>query len=452
MSCLPLVRRRPTRFDTEGSLITTVTTAEASADDERCVVCGTDTHTDTIHVAALDLLGRELGDREFVTTPAGYAAALAFLTSFGVVWVVGIEGGSYGAGFARAAAAVKDESVEALRALNNARRSAVKARTVAMNQIQQMLITAPSLVREKYRALTDTRPIKIELCHVTGRLAADHSYRRSVSRAREPLALKVNIETRVSGGVLVADGSSIEWTEATWNPTTGCDRVSTGCDHCYALTLAKRLKAMGAEKYQNDGDARSSGPGFGVTVHPSALRIPYRWRTSRLVFVNSMSDLFHAKVPIEFVQQVFEVMADTPRHTYQVLTKRPHRLARLAAKLTFPSNVWIGTSVENAEVLSRADALREVPAALRFLSCEPLLGSLRGIDLGGIGWVIAGGESGPSHRPVRPEWVSELRDACEARTVPFFFKQWGGRTPKAGGRLLDERVHDDMPARLLATA
>lgn len=250
----------------------------------------------------------------------------------------------------------------------------------------------------------------------------------------------------------MADGSSIEWTEATWNPTTGCDRISTGCDHCYALALAKRLKAMGAEKYQNDGDPRTSGPGFGVTAHPQALRIPYRWRTSRLVFVNSMSDLFHAKVPTEFVQQVFAVMADTPQHTYQVLTKRPQRLARIASKLTFPDNVWIGTSVENAEVFDRIDALRRVPAAVRFLSCEPLLGSLRGISLDGIGWVIAGGESGPNHRLVQPEWVSGLRDACEARAVPFFFKQWGGRTPKAGGRVLDGRVHDDMPARQLASA
>jgi protein gp37 len=253
-------------------------------------------------------------------------------------------------------------------------------------------------------------------------------------------------------GVVVADGSSIEWTEATWNPTTGCDRISTGCDHCYALTLAKRLKAMGAEKYQNDGDPRTSGPGFGVTVHPSALQVPYRWRSSRLVFVDSMSDLFHGKVPTEFVQQVFQVMAGTPQHTYQVLTKRPHRLARIASELMFPDNVWIGTSVENAGVFDRVDSLREVPAAVRFLSCEPLLGSLRRIDLAGIGWVIAGGESGPNHRPVQPEWVSELRDACDARAVPFFFKQWGGRTPKAGGRLLDGRVHDAMPAPQRATA
>ncbi len=218
------------------------------------------------------------------------------------------------------------------------------------------------------------------------------------------------------------------------------------------VTLAKRLKAMGAEKYQNDGDPRTSGPGFGVTVHAASLRIPHRWRSSRLVFVDSMSDLFHAKVPTEFVQQVFGVMADTPRHTYQVLTKRPHRLARIASELTFPDNVWIGTSVENADLLDRIDALREVPAAVRFPSCEPLLGSLRGIDLDGIGWVIAGGESGPNHRPIQPEWVSELRDACETRAVPFFFKQWGGRTPKAGGRVLDGQVHDAMPARRLATA
>lgn len=251
----------------------------------------------------------------------------------------------------------------------------------------------------------------------------------------------------MSDGVHVADGSSIEWTEATWNPTTGCDRVSIGCDNCYALTLAKRLKAMGANKYQNDGDSRTSGPGFGVTTHSSALGIPYRWRAPRLVFVNSMSDLFHAKVPTKFVEEVFEVMADTPQHTYQVLTKRPLRLARIAPGLTFPSNLWVGTSIESADVLGRVDALRSVPAALRFLSCEPLLGSLKGIKLDGIEWVIAGGESGPQHRPLRAEWVRELRDECAAKAVPFFFKQWGGRTPKAGGRLLDGKLHNAMPAR-----
>ena len=248
----------------------------------------------------------------------------------------------------------------------------------------------------------------------------------------------------------MADGSAIEWTEATWNPTTGCDRISAGCDHCYALTLSKRLKAMGAPKYQNDGDPRTSGPGFGITIHPNTLHIPYGWREPRMVFVNSMSDLFHARVPISFVRDVFAVMADTPHHTYQVLTKRSHRLVRLADRLEWPDNVWIGVSIEDGDQLLRADHLRQVSAAVRFLSCEPLLGPLDNLDLTGIGWVIAGGESGPGWRPVDPSWVADLRDACTAVDVPFFFKQWGGRTPKAGGRLLDGVLWDEMPGPLPA--
>ncbi|MGI9000770.1 MAG: DUF5131 family protein [Pseudonocardia sp.] len=241
--------------------------------------------------------------------------------------------------------------------------------------------------------------------------------------------------------------SGIEWTETTWNPTTGCDRVSEGCDHCYALTLARRLKAMGSAKYQNDGDPRTSGPGFGVTVHDDALSAPLRWREPRLVFVNSMSDLFHARVPAEFTSKVFGVMAATPWHTYQVLTKRSTRLRRLAHELPWPPNVWMGVSVENQAAGHRVDDLRTVPAAVRFLSCEPLLGPVDGLDLTGIGWVIAGGESGPAARAMDPAWVTDLRDACLAAGVPFFFKQWGGRTPKAGGRLLDGRTWDQMPSR-----
>ena len=248
----------------------------------------------------------------------------------------------------------------------------------------------------------------------------------------------------------MADGSSIEWTEATWNPTTGCDRISAGCDNCYALTLAKRLKAMGAAKYQNDGDPRTSGPGFGIAVHSDALTVPYSWRQPRLVFVNSMSDLFHAKVPLAFVRQVFEVMAETPQHTYQLLTKRSRRVRLLADQLDWPENLWLGVSVESAETMSRIDDVRHVPAAVRFLSCEPLLGPLDSLDLTGIGWVIAGGESGPRHRPMDPAWVTGIRDACQAADVPFFFKQWGGRTPKAGGRTLDGQTWDEMPNRLLA--
>ncbi|MFE2104987.1 DUF5131 family protein [Kitasatospora sp. NPDC059463] len=245
----------------------------------------------------------------------------------------------------------------------------------------------------------------------------------------------------------MSDRSSIEWTEATWNPTTGCDRVSAGCDNCYALVLARRLKAMGAAKYQADGDPRTSGPGFGLTVHRDALEVPRRWRSSRMVFVNSMSDLFHAKVPLSFVRDVFAVIAETPQHTYQVLTKRSVRLRRVAERLDWPANLWMGVSVEGAGHLGRVNDLRGVPAAVRFLSLEPLLGPLPGLELAGIGWVIAGGESGPGHRPMDPRWVLEIRDACAAAGVPFFFKQWGGRNPKAGGRDLQGRTWDDMPER-----
>lgn len=248
----------------------------------------------------------------------------------------------------------------------------------------------------------------------------------------------------------MADKSGIEWTEATWNPVTGCDRISPGCDHCYALTLSKRLKAMGAAKYQLDGDPRTSGPGFGVAVHPSSLDQPKRWRTPRVVFVNSMSDLFHAKVPSSFIGDVFEVMAGTPQHTYQVLTKRPRRAARMAAGLPWPENVWLGVSVETQKYFSRIDELRDIPAAVRFLSCEPLLGPLDDINLEGIGWVIAGGESGPSYRPMELSWARGIRDACVDATVPFFFKQWGGRTPKNLGRELDGRLWDEMPDAVTA--
>ena len=246
----------------------------------------------------------------------------------------------------------------------------------------------------------------------------------------------------------MGDHSSIEWTEATWNPTTGCDRVSRGCDHCYALTLAKRLKAMGVERYQRDGDPRTSGPGFGVTLHPDVLDLPKSWRRPRLVFVNSMSDLFHAQVPIDFVRQVFDVMASTPQHTYQLLTKRARRLRRIADRLEWPANVWMGVSVEDADALPRVEDLQAVPAAVRFLSCEPLLGPLDTLDLTGIDWVIVGGESGPHSRPMDPRWARNVRDLCMKAGVPYFFKQWGGRTPKAGGRELDGRTWDEIPTHL----
>lgn len=239
--------------------------------------------------------------------------------------------------------------------------------------------------------------------------------------------------------------TGIEWTEVTWNPTTGCDRISPGCDNCYALAMAKRLKAMGSERYQADGDPRTSGPGFGITLHPVALRQPYRWKGRKTVFVDSMSDLFHARVPLTYIEQVFQVIADTPQHTYQVLTKRSARLPKLADKLDWPANLWLGVSVEDAEHLYRVDHLRATPAAVRFLSCEPLLGPLTGLNLDGIGWVITGGESGPGARPLDTGWVREIRDACRELEVPFFHKQWGGRTPKQGGRLLDGISWDEMP-------
>ncbi|MGH3886684.1 MAG: DUF5131 family protein [Pseudonocardiaceae bacterium] len=248
----------------------------------------------------------------------------------------------------------------------------------------------------------------------------------------------------------MADRSPIEWTQATWNPSTGCDRVSAGCDNCYALALAQRLKAMGSMKYQTDGDLRTSGPGFGLTVHPIALNIPRQWRAPRMIFVNSMSDLFHAKVPIEFVRDVFAVIAETPQHSYQLLTKRARRLRRVADRLDWPSNLWMGVSVENAETLDRVDDLRHVPAAVRFLSCEPLLGPLDEIDLTGVHWVIAGGESGANARPVDPAWVRGLRDTAVRSRVPFFFKQWGGRTPKSGGRTLDGQIWSEYPRSVAA--
>lgn len=247
----------------------------------------------------------------------------------------------------------------------------------------------------------------------------------------------------------MADRSTIEWTEATWNPTTGCDRISPGCDNCYALALSKRLKAMGSAKYQTDGDPRTSGPGFGVALHEDALDIPRRWRDPRIVFVNSMSDLFHARVPLNYVQRVFEVMRETPRHTYQLLTKRATRLAKVAPQLDWPPNVWMGVSVEDANEVTRVDDLRRVPAAVRFVSAEPLLGPLADLNLAGIDWLIAGGESGQHCRPMNPLWVRALRDQCSAAGTAFFFKQWGGRTPKAGGRELDGREHSDMPVRLV---
>ncbi|MGE3140188.1 MAG: DUF5131 family protein [Dehalococcoidia bacterium] len=247
----------------------------------------------------------------------------------------------------------------------------------------------------------------------------------------------------------MAGPSAIEWTEATWNPVTGCDRVSAGCDRCYAMTLARRLKAMGNPRYQNDGRPETSGPGFGVTLHPEALQAPLRWRRPRVIFVNSMSDLFHPQVPDDFIASVFDVMAACEHHTFQVLTKRPKRMAALVHRI-LPEplrNVWLGTSIEADPLVWRADALRRTPAAVRFLSLEPLIGPVPSLGLDGIDWVITGGESGHGARPVDPAWVLQVRDRCQASGVAFFHKQWGGRTPKAGGRLVDGRTWDEMPTR-----
>jgi len=312
--------------------------------------------------------------------------------------------------------------------------------------------------------------------------------------------------------------SAIEWTDATWNPTTGCDRVSPGCAHCYALELAPKLRRFARARERKALDAgethtpgkwlnvrdggKTSGPAFGMTLHPDALTLPLRWRRPRLVFVNSMSDLFHEEVPDEFIAEVFATMALAGQHTFQVLTKRPERMAELLPSASFRlawaaalrrdgllayaqshvarygdsappwplPNVWLGVSIENRRFVHRADLLRATPAAVRFISAEPLLGPLvwdagdglghqtptgyvwndytgPELDLTDIDWLIAGGESGPKHRPIREEWLRDLRDACAAAGTAFFFKQWGGRTPKSGGRELDGRTWDELPAR-----
>ena len=236
----------------------------------------------------------------------------------------------------------------------------------------------------------------------------------------------------------MADRSSIEWTEATWNPVTGCTKISAGCKHCYAERMSLRLQAMKKPHYIG---------GFRLALHTDALAIPFRWRSPRLIFVNSMSDLFQKNVPLGFIRQVFDVMTACPQHTFQILTKRPHLAADYARELNWSQNVWLGTSVENADVLDRVRYLRRVPAAVRFLSVEPLLGPIRRLPLTGIHWVIVGGESGPVARPMNKEWVREIRDRCLAQDVPFFFKQWGGTNKQKTGRLLDGRYWNQLPER-----
>lgn len=230
--------------------------------------------------------------------------------------------------------------------------------------------------------------------------------------------------------------SSIEWTEVTWNPVTGCTKISDGCKHCYAERMSMRLHAMGMNKYRN---------GFDVTIHRSALEEPLRWKKPRLAFVNSMSDLFHESVPDEFIESVFDVMNHAARHTFQVLTKRPGRLERLGGRLKWTSNIWLGVSVESERWLDRMGVLKNTGAKVKFLSLEPLLGPLPIIDLTGINWVIVGGESGPGARPMEANWVRSIRDSCEESGVAFFFKQWGGVFKKRAGRTLDGKIWDQMP-------
>lgn len=230
--------------------------------------------------------------------------------------------------------------------------------------------------------------------------------------------------------------SKIEWTEKTWNPVSGCNKVSPGCKYCYAETMSKRLKAMRTPGYEE---------GFKLTLQPERLQLPKSWRKPKTIFVNSMSDLFHTEIPFNYLEEVFAVMRDCPQHTFQVLTKRAEYLAQVADKLTWTSNIWMGVSVENDQYLTRIEQLRSVPAAVRFLSLEPLLGPLPNLNLDGIDWVIVGGESGRSARPIDPAWVEDLRDQCAAASVAFFFKQWGGKDKKAAGRLLSGRVHDSRP-------
>lgn len=234
----------------------------------------------------------------------------------------------------------------------------------------------------------------------------------------------------------MAHKSQIEWTESTWNPVTGCTKISDGCKNCYAERLAKRLKAMGQKNYRN---------GFAVTLQEQALEIPLKWKKSQKIFVNSMSDLFHKNIPSEYIKRVFDVMARADWHNFQVLTKRSDRLKSISKDLNWTSHVWMGVSIENEKVLHRIDDLRDTEAHVKFLSVEPLLGPLPNLDLTGIDWVIVGGESGPKARPMDEKWVLEVRDQCKSFGVPFFFKQWGGVRKHKTGRTLQGKTWDEMP-------
>ena len=234
--------------------------------------------------------------------------------------------------------------------------------------------------------------------------------------------------------------SSIEWTEATWNPVTGCTKTSDGCRHCYAERMALRLQGMGQPNYAR---------GFEVVLHPRALRLPLMWKKSRMIFVNSMSDLFHQDVPLEFIKKVFDVMHQADWHTYQILTKRSERLLELDPQFAWPPHAWMGVTVENADYTYRIDDLRRTHAAVKFLSLEPLLGPTPNLNLEGIDWVIVGGESGPSARPMEERWVTNIRDQCLNANIPFFFKQWGGTNRKKSGCVLQGKTWHQMPERVM---
>jgi len=228
----------------------------------------------------------------------------------------------------------------------------------------------------------------------------------------------------------------IEWTEMSWNPSSGCNKISAGCKFCYAEVMARRLKAMGLEKYRK---------GFKLTLHEDDLRTPYTWKKSRIAFVNSMSDLFHKDIPLSFIQKVFKVMNENPQHVFQILTKRADVLLKYNNNLNWTHNIWMGVSVENEKVMGRIALLRETSARTKFLSCEPLIGPLPNLNLKNIDWVIVGGESGRNPRPMDPNWVLDILDKCERFGVEFFFKQWGGTNKKKTGRLLNGKTYDDMP-------
>jgi protein gp37 len=234
----------------------------------------------------------------------------------------------------------------------------------------------------------------------------------------------------------MALGSGIEWTESTWNPVTGCNKISPGCKYCYAERMAERLQAMGQPNYRN---------GFELTLQPQMLELPLHWKKPQTIFVNSMSDLFHKHVPLAYIERVFDVMRRAHWHRFQVLTKRAVRLAAVSPEISWPTNVWMGVSVEHADFVDRIDDLRNTGAHVKFLSLEPLLGPLAQLNLRGIDWVIVGGESGPRARPIDPAWVADIRDQCSRARVPFFFKQWGGKNKKRAGRVLDGRTWDEMP-------